>query len=400
MHGIVLDGVFAQDPYPLYARLRREAPVTQATTATGTPVWLVTRYEDARTALADPRLAKDAHRLRAMLEARGNPRTLDESLMAHMLNSDPPDHTRLRRLVGKAFTARRVEALRPSIERISASLLDRIDPTSEVDLISAYAFPLPITVICALLGIPDADHDSFRSWSNTIVTNSETEEFQIASAGLVNYLTEQIERKRREPGDDMFSALVTARDDGDQLSEEELLAMVFLLLVAGHETTVNLVANGVWSLLRHPDQMARLRGDLGLLPNAVEEFLRFESPVNVATFRFTSEPVRIGDVEIPEGEIVMVSLGSGNRDGDRFPDPDQLDIDRGLGGHLAFGHGIHYCLGAPLARLEAEIAFRDLLTRFDRIELVDEELEWRNSQLMRGLVQLPLRLTPAVVDVA
>nr|BFF00103.1 cytochrome P450 [Streptoalloteichus tenebrarius] len=331
MHHTVLDAAFVQDPYPLYARLRREAPVSRAVTATGLSVWLVTRYEDARAALADPRLSKDARRIREVLEIRGGVRVLDESIIEHMLNSDQPDHTRLRRLVGKAFTARRVEALRPRIEEISAGLLDGINPDSEIDLLTAYAFPLPITVICALLGIPDADHDAFRSWSNTIVTNSEPEEFERAQSGLVAYLVQLIDRKRREPGEDMLSALVAARDDGDQLSERELLAMVFLLLVAGHETTVNLIANGVLALLRHPDQMARLRADLGLLPSAVEEFLRYESPVNMATFRVTAEPVRIGEVEIPAEEVVLVSLGSANRDGDRYGDPDQLVIDRGPG---------------------------------------------------------------------
>jgi cytochrome P450 len=317
-----------------------------------------------------------------------------EVFAGHMLNADPPDHDRLRKLVTKAFTARRVAEMRPRIEEITTSLLDKIVPGSEVDLLDAFAFPLPITVICELLGIPDDDRDDFRQWSNTLVGNAQPEELQHASTAMAEYLIKMIEYKRANPGDDMLSALVDASEDGDRLDPQELIAMVFLLLVAGHETTVNLIGNGMLNLLRHPGQLAALRADRSLLSGAIEEFLRFEGPVITSTFRFTTEPVEVDGVTIPEDEVVLLGLGSANRDEGRFAHADQFDITRDPGGHLAFGHGIHYCLGAPLARLEAEIAFTGLLDRFEQIELTvpSDELRYRVSTLMHGLMTLPVRL--------
>jgi cytochrome P450 len=268
----------------------------------------------------------------------------------------------------------------------------------EVDLLSAFAFPLPVTVICELLGIPVADRDQFRAWSASIVSETVSPEvFQADVIAMIGYFRNQFAARRRAPGDDLLSALISARDDTDRLSENELLSMAFLLLVAGHETTVNLIASGVLALLRSPGEMARLRAEPALVGGAVEELLRYCSPVNHATFRFAAEPIEVGGVRIGPGEPVLVALSSANRDPSRYAAPGRLELDRETSGHLAFGHGIHYCLGAPLARLEAEIAFTALLDRFAAIELAApaESLRWRPSTLIHGLDALPVRLTPA-----
>ena len=267
----------------------------------------------------------------------------------------------------------------------------------EVDLLASFAFPLPITVICELLGVPVADRDQFRAWSATIVTDTVAPEvFQDHATAMTGYFRRLMAARRREPADDLLSALISARDEGDRLSENELLSMAFLLLVAGHETTVNLIASGTLALLLNPGELARLRADPSLLGGAVEELLRYVNPVNNATFRFAGEPVEIGGVAIGPGEVVLVSLSGANRDPSRYADPDRLDLGRDSGGHVAFGHGIHYCLGAPLARLEAEIAFGALLDRFGEITLAvpPDELRWRPSTLIHGLETLPVRLRP------
>lgn len=393
-----LDEAFITDPHTVYRRLRQQAPVARAVMPRGLQVWLVTRYEQARAALADPRLSKDTAGAQELFarhapESSGSP-AFAESLAAHMLNSDPPDHTRLRTLVNKAFTSRVVESLRPRIEQISDELLDTMAAADEVDLIEAFAFPLPITVICELLGVPRAEREDFRRWSNAIVSAAATEEVASAATEMATYLSGLIATKRQSPGEDLLSGLVRAHDEGDRLSDNELLSMAFLLLVAGHETTVNLIGNGTLALLREPDQLAALRARPALLPSAIEEFLRYQGPVNLATLRYTTDPVVFGGVEIPKGEFVLVSLASANRDPDRFAAPDTLDVQRSASGHLGFGHGIHYCVGAPLARLEAEVAFSGLLQRFPRLRLAAEPhtLQWRHSTLMRGLTSLPVRL--------
>lgn len=361
--------------------------------------WLVTRYADAKELLADPRLSKDVVRAR---QAFGIRDVSDEpegapvaDLTQHMLNADPPVHTRLRKLVNKAFTARTVARLQPRIEEITAELLDEVAAAGSVDLVKSFAFPLPTTVICEMLGVPSEDRYRFSEWTTTLVSRSEPEAVRRDSAAMQLYVKELIAGKRQAPTDDLLSELVHVSDEGDRLSEEELLSTTFLLLVAGHETTVNLIGNSVLALLNNPDQLAALRADESSLPNAIEEFLRFESPINLATFRYTAEPVRVGEVEIPAGEVVMISLLSANRDPDRFSDPDRLDVTRPTGGHVAFGHGIHYCVGAPLARLEAEIALRGLLRRFDKLDFdgEPETLRWRDSTLIRGLESLPVRVS-------
>lgn len=384
---------FVQRPHEVLARLRQQGPVLPIVLPRGLPGWVVTGYAEGRALLADPRLSKDSSRMRAIFAQHGRG-VVDDSLAAHMLNSDPPSHTRLRKLVNKAFTARAVSRLRPRIQEIADELLAGVAEKGRVDLLEEYAFPLPITVICELLGVPAKDRNDFRTWSNTIVGKSTPENLRKHSAALAEYLRELAAQKRARPTEDLYSDLVHTSDEGDVLSEQELLSMGFLLLVAGHETTVNLIGNGIHALLRHPDQLELLRRDRSLLPNAIEEFLRFDGPVNLATLRFTSEPVRVGDVEIPAGEFVMVSLIGGNNDAARFPEPGRLDVTRQANGHLAFGHGIHYCVGAPLARLEGEIAIGSLLDRFDSLELDGEPqgLRWRDSTLIRGLETLPVIL--------
>jgi cytochrome P450 len=386
-----LGAEYFQDPYSVHARLRAHRAVSPVIMPGGTPAWLVTGYAEARAALADPRLRKN------MPGWHPPPDSIFAALDVHMLNSDPPDHERLRRLVNKAFTARRVERLRPRITAITTGLLDDMSTRKQVDLLASFAFPLPITVICELLGVPVADQDDFRTWSATIVSNTATPEvFQAHATAMIRYFIALMAAKRHEPADDLLSALIAARDEGDRLSENELVSMAFLLLVAGHETTVNLIGNGVLALLLNPAELARLRAEPSLIGGAVEEFLRHENPVNNATFRFAAEPVEIGGARISRGDLVVVALSSANRDPSRFGDPDRLDLGRDSSGHLAFGHGIHYCLGAPLARLEAEIAFSHLLARFGsmRLAVPAGSLRWRPSTLIHGLESLPVRLVP------
>jgi cytochrome P450 len=298
--------------------------------------------------------------------------------------------------VTKAFTARTVEGLRPRIEQAAAGLLDAMPAGTTVDLIGAYALPLPITVICELLGVPEADRDRFREWTLTTVSDTTPEVLAEHSRQLAAYFTALIEDKRARPGDDLMSQLVQVSDGGDQLSPGELLGTGYLLLAAGFETTVNLIGNGLLALLRHPGQLALLRSDPALLPGAVEEFLRYEGPVNIAPIRFTTEPVLAGGADIPAGQLVLISLLAANRDERQFTDPGRLDITRPPSGHLAFGHGIHHCLGAPLARLEGQIAIGALLRRFPDLALAGEpgeSLRWRHSTRMRGLHELPVRLS-------
>ena len=395
----VLGPDYFQHPLAYFSRMREEAAVTPVVLPYGNGrIWLVTRYEDVRAALADPRLHKDwAGKL---TEPGWVPDEITGYLSVHMLNADPPDHTRLRKLVSKAFTARRIAGLRPRVEAVTAALLDamqaRVAAGEEViDLIQAFAFPLPVTVICELLGVPVADQAQFRQWSNAILADDgEVGSFRAAGAAMFQYFTQLVADKRAHPADDMVSALTQASDAGDSLDERELIAMLFLLLVAGHETTTNLIATGALALLANPAELARLRSDPALLPRATEELLRYANPLNHATERFTLEPVEIGGVTIPGRQWVLCVTSSANRDPARFPDADRLDVGRDAGGHVAFGHGIHHCLGAPLARLEGEIAFGALLSRFPSIALAADPatLRWRPSSLIHGLETLPVRV--------
>ncbi|GLY01296.1 cytochrome P450 [Actinoplanes sp. NBRC 101535] len=389
------DPAFQSDPHPAYAHLRQVAPVHRARLPSGVEAWLVTRYEDARQALTDPRLSKKtAFAVGSSRTATRSP-SVSNVLSHHMLAADPPDHTRLRRLVSAAFTARRIEALRPRIQEISRDLLDALEGVDEADLIDTYAFPLPIQVICELLGVPAADRDTFRAWSGIIVAGSQSgDRLQPAVRDMSAYILALLDERRGTPGDDLLSGLIGVSDAGDRLTEAELSSMVFLLLIAGHETTVNLIGNGAYLLLRDRARWRELGADPALLPTAVEEFLRFEGPVETATFRVATEPLTLGGARIAAGDPVMVVLLSANRDDTRFPDAGVLRLDRTQNPHLAFGHGIHYCLGAPLARLEAQIAFSDLLARHPglRLAVPAEDVRWRPGMLLRGLEQLPVHL--------
>jgi len=393
-----LDRRFVQDPHELYRRLRADGPAHPVLMWGGVRIWLVTRYAEAKGLLADPRLSKDNAGALALFPA-GTAGAFASPLSATMLMTDPPDHTRLRRLVTKAFTARAVAHLRPRIEGIADELLDAIAAAAahgEVDLIESYALPLPIRVIGELLGVPAADREQFRVGVERILVTTDQDTLHATMESLAALLTRVIAGKRAAPAEDLLSALVQVGADGDQLSEQELLATIYLLILAGFETTVNLIGNGILALLCNPVQLRALRAAPARLPEAVEEFLRFESPLNLATTRFSTAEIRLGEVTIPAGELVMIGLLAANHDGARFDHPDQLDIGRTANPHLAFGHGVHYCVGAPLARLEGAIALGRLLARFDDIRLADQSPpHYRNSTLMRGLSALRVRLEPA-----
>ncbi len=390
---------YVKNPHAVHDVLRAEGPVQEVYLPHGLKVWLVTRHEEAKIALTDPRISKNIAAGRHVFELHAPkdvPRgEFETSLSVHMLNMDPPGHTRLRKLVAKAFTARRIELMRPRVQEIAAELIARMNDGDEVDLLEAFAFPLPITVICELLGIPIDNRDEFREWSNTLLTFGPPEQIQQASGAMAQFLFQHVEKARAaEPDDTFFSALVHADDSGDRLNTEELVSMAFLLLVAGHETTVNLIGNAVLALLKNPEQLQVLKDRPELIAASAEEFLRLEGPVNIATFRYTTEPIELGGVEIPADELVMVSLIAANRDPEKYENPDRLDVTRSAQGHVAFGHGIHFCLGAPLARLEFDVALTQLLARFPNLELAaePETLVWRDSTLIRGLNTLPVRL--------
>ncbi|MDX2681437.1 cytochrome P450 family protein [Streptomyces sp. NY05-11A] len=380
------DGLL-RDPHTVYARLRERGPVHRVRppgAGEDYTTWLVVGYEEARAALADPRLSKDSSRLGGF----------DDQLVGpYLLTADPPRHTRLRALVARAFTMRRVEELRPRVQQITDELLDAMLPHGRADLVESLAFPLPITVICELLGVPELDRTEFRKLSTQVVAPTDADSEYDALVRLAEYLTELIEDKRSSgPGGDLLSELIrTTAQDGDRLSPGELRGMAFILLIAGHETTVNLITNAVHALLTHPDQLAALRADMTLLDGAVEEALRYEGPVENATFRYAAQPLEIGATPVAQGEHVMIGLTAADRDGARFPAPDRFDVRREPRGHLAFGHGIHYCLGAPLARLEARTAIGTLLDRAPALALDGPPGDWLPGLLIRGVRSLPVR---------
>jgi cytochrome P450 len=389
------------DPHPIYAELRRSAPVRRVV-LNGLPAWLVTRYEDVRQALTDPRLSNSLDSLSPALPEAGA-WILGERMLGldrNLLRSDPPRHTRLRRLVSKAFTPGRIEALRPRVQEMADALAADFLPRGEAELIHEFAFPLPLMVIMELLGMPLEDRGQFRRWAEMTVPRGPAEQAEAMQGytAIRAYFTELVERKTRQPGDDLLSALTRVRDEGQRLDEDELLGMAWLLLTAGHSTTVDLIGNGLLALLRHPDQYATLRADLGLLPAAIEEMVRYDGPVEIGISRFTTEEVKIGDTVIPgDGQVVLLVIASADRDPTRFPDADRFDLRRGETGHIAFGYGMHYCLGAPLARMEAAIAFRLLLGRCADLALaVDpDRLVWQVNPHLRGPAALPVRFTPA-----
>jgi len=401
-------GAYDRDnPFPLFAAVREQGPVHQVTLADGHEAWLVVRYDEALAALNDSRLSKDMHAAmatNAAVVAEGLP---GPAFARHMLSVDPPDHTRLRRLVSSAFSPRRIEQLRSPVQAIVDDLLDDIarhGPDDAVDLVAAFAFPLPFTVICELLGVPDADRATLgRGLITLLMPTSTPEEYARAKEGsdvVVAMLTALVEAKQRAPGDDLVSGLISARDGDERLDNRELLSTIFQLIVAGHDTTASLIGNSVVALLNNPPEMAKLRADPTRLPAAIEEFLRYDAPVPHSTFRYAIEPVTVGEVTIPAGAQVIISLAAANRDDARYRTPEQLDIDRAELRHLAFGHGIHHCLGAGLARMEGQLALGSLLRRFPelRLAVAADELHWAHGDglVLRGLSALPVFPGPAI----
>jgi hypothetical protein len=386
-----MDPDFVANPYPMYHRLRAEDPVHHNPLG----FWVLTRYEDVVMVLRDPRFAKEA--IAAFVVARFG--IAPAGIGLSMLDRDPPDHTRLRGLVSKAFTPRVVETLRPHIQQIVDGLLDRVEGQHSMDLIEDFAYPIPVIVICQMLGVPVEDRDRFKQWGLDVARGLDalmlppdsevTKRATNARHALTDYFRQLIAARRSTPRADLLSALIAAEEAGDKLTEEELLASAILLLVAGHETTVNLIGNGTLALLRHPAELRRLREDPGLIASAVEELLRYDGPVQ-RTARIPSDDVVIGGRTIPKGEMVMPFIGAADRDPAQFSEPDRLDLGRTDNRHIAFGLGIHYCLGAPLARVEGQIAINALLRRLPKLALATERPDYRQSLTLRGLSSLPV----------
>lgn len=386
---------FRSNPYPTYIRLRSEAPVCRVRMGKRQSAWLISRYTDVKEAIRDYRFTKDREKLPSVKQPWMP--SMFRPLAKNMLDTDPPDHTRLRALVQKAFTPRTIEALRKRIEELTDELLSRAVVNRQFDLIIEYALPLPTTIIAELIGVPAQDRHAFHRWSARIVSLTPTASLESLFAfpaviAFLRYIRKQIRARREHGTDDLLSALVAAEEAGEKLSEDELVAMIFLLLIAGHETTVNLVANGALALIEYRDQTEKLRANNSLMKLAVEEMLRYYSPVEFSTERWAHEGIKIGNTVIPKGELVFAGLGSANRDSEQFEDAHLFKVDREPNPHLAFGYGPHYCLGASLARLEAEIAFTTLLNRLPILRLATprEKLRWRKGMLLRGLEKLPI----------
>lgn len=399
----IVSSQFKADPFPILAHLRRNEPVYRATLPDKTPVWLVTRYEDVLSLLRDGRFAKSRYNAMTPEQLRKQPWVppMFRPLERNMLDVDPPDHTRLRGLVHKAFTPRLIDQMQKRVQTVADELLDVVSQKGRMDLIGDYALPLPMTIITEILGVPTKDRDKFHKWSKVIVSLNQ---FNVGWRAIPavwaiwkfnRYLRSFFKIRRADPRDDLASALIQAEEAGDKLSEDELLAMVFLLLVAGHETTVNLIGSGVLALLEHPEEMESLRSNPSLIQSAVEELLRYTAPVFMSTERFAREDVTIQGVTIRRGEVALGVIGSANRDEEVFDNPDNLDLIREPNKHLSFGFGIHYCLGAPLARLEAQIAIKTLLARVQGLRLQGStgSLRWRPSLFLRGLDALPIEYT-------
>ncbi len=380
----------AGQPYGTLEALRSACPVAKAVGPDGLSMWIVTRYEDVAAGLADPRLSLDRrHAKPGQYQGLGLPPALD----ANLLNMDGPHHARLRALASKSFTPQRVETCRPMVQRVATELVEALAPLGEADLVAAYAARLPIMVICELLGVPEPDRLDFRAWTNAILGGGRD---PVAAGAAIGALTEFLRRliadKRRTPADDLISDLVLARDEQGRLSEDELTSLAFLLLFAGYENSVHLIGNSILALLDHPDQLADLLEHPDLLESAVEELTRFEGPAPLAIRRFPTQDVRIGGTRIGQGETVLLSLAGANRDPERFGDPDELDLRRSARSHLALGRGAHYCLGAPLARLELQIAVGTVVQGLPglRLAVPRDEVQFRPSIRTRGLTALPV----------
>jgi len=385
---------FHADPYPFYHALREKDPVHQSPMG----FWVLTRYDDVVTSLRDPRYGRDG--FAPLIEATYGPETAEGNLPRSMLMRDPPDHNRLRALVNKAFTPRVIEGMRAHIQAIVDRLLDKVQGARSMDVIDDLAYPLPVTVICEMLGVPLDDQNAIRGWSSDIARSLDAiglmADPDIVARGvaarrnLTEYFRRLLPERRQHPKADLLSLLIGVEEQGDRLNEGELLAMCLLLFIAGHETTVNLIGNGTLALLEHPDQMARFKDDPTLIPSAIEELLRYDSPVQW-TARITNADVELGGREIPSGSMIIAAIGAANRDPSHFPDPDRLDIARPDNRHVSFGFGIHFCLGAPLARVEGQIALGTLLHRMPDLALqTGATLDWRESSALRGLKGLPV----------
>jgi cytochrome P450 len=385
------------DPYRYYARLRSAAPVYWVDQIDG---WLLTRYADVIAVLRSPQVSSDRPS-RAPQQAAPEYQALNEIRSHSMLNADPPKHTRLRLLVNKAFTPRTVEELAPFIRAFVDRVIDKAAARGRMDLMADLAFPLPATVIAEMLGVPPEDRDRFKQWSDdttaavgNVASNLTPEVLRKSVEGmqaLQGYFRDIIARRRAEPRDDLISALIKAQEQGDHLTDQELLANCVLLLNAGHETTTNLIGNGTYALLRHPDQLKRLRDDPSLLPTAVEELLRYDSPVQF-TNRILTADMQLGGKTLRAGQMVLLLLAAANRDPEQFPDPDRLDVGRQNNKHVAFGLGPHFCLGAPLARLEGRLVFDALLQRAPNLRLDGPPPRYRQNFNLRGLEALHVAL--------
>jgi cytochrome P450 len=393
----IVSAQFKADPFPLLATLRASEPVYRTTLPDKTPVWLLTRYADVNALLKDERFPKNRRTALTPEQLRKLPWVppMFRPLERNMLDLDEPDHTRLRALVHKAFTPRLVERMRERVQALADELLESVATRGEMDLIADYALPLPMTIITEILGVPTADRHKFHKWSKAVVSLSSPNPTVrvIPSVWMfIRYLRRFFKVRRRDPRDDLASALIRAEEAGDKLGEDELLAMVFLLLIAGHETTVNLIGSGVLALLEHQPQLDKLRGEPALMQAAVEELLRYTSPVFMTTERYAREDVTLHGVTIPRGEMTLGVIGSANRDETAFEHPDTLDLTREPNRHLSFGQGIHFCLGAPLARMEAQIAVGTLLRRMPglRLKVSPDSLRWRPGMILRGLDSLPV----------
>ncbi|MFE0555026.1 cytochrome P450 [Paenibacillus sp. NPDC058910] len=380
---------FTHNPYPVYEKLRQSDPILNLQFPDGRFGWLISNYEEAIEALKDVRFSKD------VAKAMGQEQT--SVFSTNMLFSDPPDHKRLRGLVQKGFTPQRIADMRDHIQEIADNLLDAVSSKETINLIDEYAFKLPIIVISEILGVPTEDQEKFRIWSNSIIgaSNQEMNEQVVQHMNeFIAYLKDWFAKVREQPGDDMISQLVIAENQGDRLSEQELYGVVTLMIIAGHETTVNLIGNGVLALLEHPEQRKLLQEQPELIHGAIEEMLRYNGPVEFSTSRFAAEDMDFHGVHMKKGDLVVIALNSANRDASQFKDPDIFDITREKSQHLAFGKGIHLCLGAPLARLEGEIAINTLLHRYPNFELQRDidELEWRPGMIVRGVKEIPISL--------
>ncbi|MGH2586997.1 MAG: cytochrome P450 [Dehalococcoidia bacterium] len=392
------DPAFRKDPYSVYYRLRTEDPVQSGPFGR----WILSRHADCLALLRDPRSSNDdRNSLEFQALASQQPEVADAANSGgqSFLFLDPPDHTRLRGLVSKAFTPRVVEALRPRIQEIVDGLLDQVDGKGEMEVIEDLAYPLPVQVISEMLGVPGEDHVVFKGWSRDLaraldpspaLDDAEIARRIAARDAFNDYFRRLIEHRRREPGSDLLSALIAVEEQGDTLTEAELLSTCILLLIAGHETTVNLIGNGLLALLRNPDQLALLRNDPSLGKSAVEELLRYDAPVQM-TSRILLADYEIDGQVIGKGEQAVLLLASANRDPAEFEDPERLDLTRAENRHLAFGFGIHFCLGAPLARVEGQIALATLVRRFPHPELLTDDPEYKENIVLRGLAALPVR---------